>query len=112
MYRPANPEQSATYRFLDFVNLRYDLSLTTYQDLYTWSTTRIDDFWSAVWDHTKVIGYKGSHVVDANAKPADNPPWFSQAKVNWAENMLRHRSDKDAMIQTSQSSSRSPTYSF
>lgn len=59
----------------------------------------ISDFWSLIWDETNVIGEKGSNVVDSSAMPADNPAWFSDARLNWAENMLRFRSPhKTALI--------------
>jgi len=76
LYRPLNPEATATVRFLKQINSRFGLSLDSYHDLYTWSTTHIDDFWSAVWDETNVVGHKGGHVVDNAALPPSNPPWF------------------------------------
>lgn len=104
LYRPQDPHGTATFRFLDQVNGKYGLSLANYEDLYTWSVTHIDDFWDSVWDATGIVGHKGSHVVDKDAKPSENPPWFAEAKVNWAENMLCHRSPtKVALIQASQS---------
>ena len=41
-------------------------------------------------------------VVDGNAAPSDNPAWFPGAKLNWAENQLRCRSNKVAMVQASE----------
>src|ERR1700730_17122091 len=95
-------EQATALKFLQTVNRRFNLDLRSYHDLYTWSTSYIDLFWTAVWDETDVIGFRGSHVVDTHALPADNPSWFSEARLNWAENMLRCRSpDKVALIQIS-----------
>jgi acetoacetyl-CoA synthetase len=102
LYQPPNPESSATFRFLARVNATFSLSLTSYSDLYTWSTTNIADFWRLVWDETKIIGYRGNHVVDRSALPPANPAWFAEAKVNWAENMLQCRSaEKVALIHAS-----------
>ncbi|KAG5643954.1 hypothetical protein DXG03_009305 [Asterophora parasitica] len=97
LYQPENPQDSATFRFLARINATFGLALKSYEDLYIWSTTHIDDFWSAAWDDTKIIGYKGRHVVDAAALP------FSEAKLNWAENMLHCRSEsKLAFIQATE----------
>lgn len=44
-------------------------------------------------------------VVDESAKPADNPAWFEDAQLNWAENQLRHaktRPEAIALIQLGQ----------
>jgi hypothetical protein len=102
LYQPPNPETSATFRFLARVNDLFNLSLASYADLYAWSTNNINDFWNLVWDETKIIGHKGNHVVDSLALPPENPPWFAEAKVNWAENMLQCRStEKHALIQAS-----------
>ncbi|KAG6873321.1 hypothetical protein C0995_000474 [Termitomyces sp. Mi166 len=110
LYRPSHPEDSATFRFLARVNATTGLSLKSYQELYTWSTTNIDSFWSAVWDETKIIGYKGDHVLDNTAIPPLNPLWYSDAKLNWAENMLHCRSDKKlALIQATEPTPEDPT---
>ena len=43
-----------------------------------------------------------AHVVDAAARPPDNPAWFAEARLNWAENVLRCRSpDKVALVEAS-----------
>jgi acetoacetyl-CoA synthetase len=84
------------------VNQKYGLALDSYLDLYRWSTDHIDLFWDTVWDDVAIVGYKGQDVVDNNTLPAVNPPWFSEARINWAENMLTCRSaDKFALIQAS-----------
>ena len=76
LYRPPNPEATPAFRFLNRINSKFCLSLASYHDLYTWSITHIDDFWSTVWDETDVIGHKGHHVVDRTALPPTNPTWF------------------------------------
>ncbi|KJA30266.1 hypothetical protein HYPSUDRAFT_126374 [Hypholoma sublateritium FD-334 SS-4] len=98
-----DPQASATIRFLNLVNATHGLQLRSYSELYKWSTTQLDAFWGLVWDFTNVIGEKGSHVVDNHALPPANPPWFVDARVNWAENMLRCRSqDKTALIEATE----------
>lgn len=43
-------------------------------------------------------------VVDMTKKPSDNPAWFPDVKVNWAENMLWCRDEnKVALIEASTS---------
>ncbi|OBZ76479.1 Acetoacetyl-CoA synthetase [Grifola frondosa] len=100
LYSPPSPEDSRTFQFLKRINAEHSLPLSSYFDLYKWSIAKIDHFWSAVWDETDIIGFKGAHVVDSAALPPANPPWFSEAKLNYAENMLRCRSSaKIALIQ-------------
>jgi acetoacetyl-CoA synthetase len=100
---------SRTERFRQSVNVRHHLNLQNYEELFDWSTGHIGDFWSDVWDETGIIGEKGTHVVDQGALPVDNPQWFKDAKLNWAENMLRCRdADKIALIEMSTSYHRLP----
>jgi acetoacetyl-CoA synthetase len=102
LHRPQNPDTSATFRFRDLVNAKYGLSLRTYHDLWLWSTSHVSDFWSDAWDVTNIIGEKGTRVVDESVNITGNPPWFPEARVNWAENMLHCRStEKVALIQAS-----------
>ena len=102
LYTPPSPAASRVVRFLQRINAAESLSLASYEDLYHWSTEHIDRFWSQVWDDTGVLGHKGAHVVDPAARPPDNPAWFAQARLNWAENMLRVRSpEKTALVQAS-----------
>lgn len=104
LYTPPSPEQSRVFQFLRRINAQHSLTLSSYSDLYKWSIDNIDKFWSEVWDDTDVIGEKGSLVVDSSALPPANPAWFSEAKLNYAENMLRCRSqDKIALVEASMS---------
>jgi len=103
LWSPQDAFGTRTFRFRDLVNRKYGLNLSTYEDLYQWSVDNIADFWSTVWDETGVLGDKGHHVVDSTASPSDNPAWFAQAQLNWAENMLRYRSAHTALISISKS---------
>lgn len=107
LFSPKSVENSPTHRFRLHVNAKYGLALETYEDLYRWSTTAFDHFWGEVWDQTDVVGHKGNHVVDRSALPPDNPAWFPEASLNWAENMLRCRSPtQTALIEASTSTLR------
>ncbi|KAI6105574.1 acetoacyl-CoA synthetase [Pisolithus sp. B1] len=103
LYVPPDPRATRCFAFLDKINAEYHASLETYFDLYTWSTTHTDLFWSLVWDDVGIIGSKGTHTVDNQAVSAANPPWFQEARLNWAENMFYYRSeDKIALIQATE----------
>lgn len=100
---PDQLRDTGVHRFTRVVNAKYGLSLETYQDLYEWSVKHIDAFWGLVWDQTGVVGRKGGHAVDNEALPSDNPVWFKDARLNWAQNMLRERSpSKIAVIEASE----------
>ena len=100
LFRPKEPGRSATFRFMSRINSLYSLNLTSYQELYQWSVDNIDLFWQSVWDETNIVGVRGRHSVNKFAPPSANVTWFSDARLNWAENMLQNRSNsKTAVIQ-------------
>jgi len=63
-----------------------------------WSVDKADVFWSAVWDDCAVIGDKGARVVDAQEQ-MPGARWFPDARLNYAENLLRPRLEgEDAVV--------------
>lgn len=83
--------------FLQQVNSDHDQALANYHDLYQWSLDNTETFWSMIWDYFHVIGDKGDTLV----KDKDKLPgaqWFPEARLNFAENLLRHRDDKVALV--------------
>jgi acetoacetyl-CoA synthetase len=109
LWTPTDPSSSQTERFRERVNEKHNLSLETYEQLWEWSCSNRGSFWSEVWDYEQVIGIKGSGpYVDEPARPSQNPSWFPDASLNWAENQLRHHKahpDDIALIQISESCS-------
>jgi hypothetical protein len=76
LFRPVRPDSSSTFRLLRHINQRHAQDLHTYHDLYVWSCSHLDLFWSAVWDQSNILGHKGPHVIDTMALPAHNPTWY------------------------------------
>ncbi|HYA80770.1 MAG TPA: acetyl-coenzyme A synthetase N-terminal domain-containing protein, partial [Methylocystis sp.] len=61
-----------------------------YRALHSWSLERRERFWSRLWDFCGVLGDKGDTVlVDGGLMPGAK--WFPQARLNFAENLLRPR---------------------
>lgn len=83
--------------FLQQVNTEKEVALANYHDLYEWSVENNESFWSMIWDHFDVIGTKGDTVVvDKDKMPGAQ--WFPDAKLNFAENLLRHKDEHVALI--------------
>ncbi|KZT39610.1 acetoacyl-CoA synthetase [Sistotremastrum suecicum HHB10207 ss-3] len=96
---PTSPTPTDALRVA--INTEHNLALAAYDDLLAWSSSHIASFWSQVWDFAHpVIGTKPNHgFVDASALPGSNPAWFTGATLNWAENILRYRTDTTALIE-------------
>ena len=86
------------YRFMQFINSRYHKSFTEYGGLYQWSIDNISDFWASMWEFAEIKTSKPyDQVVDDPAK-MPGAKWFSGARLNFAENLLRYRDDRTALI--------------
>jgi acetoacetyl-CoA synthetase len=77
--------------------------------LYAWSVARPEAFWPEVWRFCGVVaqddacGRAWEDVVVglermAPPDPVRGPRWFSGARLNFAENLLRHDDDRDALV--------------
>jgi len=91
-------QDSQMTRFIEFVNNHHQLSLQNYEELHNWSVNNIAAFWQVFWNFTKIvyIGEIKSVVDDDSKMPVGK--WFSGVKLNFAENLLRYRDDKIAII--------------
>ena len=83
--------------FIAEINRRHQLDLKTYWDLHAWSVTQCAAFWDLLWDFGRVIGDKGARVlVDPDKMPGAK--FFPDARLNFAENLLRRADDSAAII--------------
>ncbi|NTV10222.1 MAG: AMP-binding protein, partial [Zoogloea sp.] len=90
-------EQAAISRFSRDVEAHLGWSLPDYASLHRWSVEQPAQFWSSIWKFGEVRGEMGMHVVeDAGRMPGTR--WFPQARLNFAENLLRSRDDSDALV--------------
>ncbi|MFP2769677.1 acetoacetate--CoA ligase [Oceanisphaera sp. KMM 10153] len=97
---PARIQRSQLHEFMKLVNRCCQLELTDYQGLHAWSVQDSASFWSLMWDFAEVVGEKGEQPV-LNAASAREAVWFPEARLNFAENLLRHAAahpDKDALL--------------
>jgi acetoacetyl-CoA synthetase len=77
--------------------------------LYEWSVTRPEAFWPEVWRYCGIVAEEraGAEPWDevavgldrmAPPDPVLGPRWFPGARLNFAENLLRHGGDQDALV--------------
>lgn len=76
---------------------RWSRNFPDYAALHRWSIEHPEEFWVSVWDECGVIGERGEVVlVDGHKMPGAQ--WFPQARLNFAENLLRRRDAREAMV--------------
>jgi len=86
------------YRFMQKINEKYATRLTDYGALHQWSVDNLENFWAETWDFVDIkASLPYDKVVDDPAK-MPGAHWFSNSRLNFAENLLRFRNDETALI--------------
>jgi acetoacetyl-CoA synthetase len=84
-------------RFMRDVRARHGIDTADYDALYRFSIERPADFWRCMWDFGRIIGARGETIV----RHLDRMPgaeFFPDARLNFAENVLRRRDEEVAII--------------
>ena len=91
-------EHAQVTQFARHVVRKYRLELNTYPEFYRWTVDNPEDFWSEVWDWCGVIASKkgGTVLVDGGKMPGAK--WFPDARLNFAENLLKRGDQGDAFV--------------
>lgn len=84
--------------FMQAVNRRHGLALSDYASLWQWSIDDRAAFWSSLWEFAGIRSAQPPAAVleDGDAMPGAR--WFCGARLNFAENLLRHRDTHTALI--------------
>jgi acetoacetyl-CoA synthetase len=90
------PSSQETTRLAEFMRGLGHETLD-YDSFWRWSVENPEKFWDSVWDFTGIVGEKGNTIL----KDADKMPgaqFYPDAKINYAENLLKRRDDSPAII--------------
>ncbi len=91
-------KESNMYRFMTFINETYNQSFSEFSSLYDWSIENLPEFWAAFWKYADIIHSKPYDQVIDDVSKMPGAKWFSGAELNFAENLLRYRDDRVAII--------------
>jgi acetoacetyl-CoA synthetase len=86
------------YRFMNFINEKYNKKFSEYTHLYEWSIVNIPDFWVSLWKFADIKASKQFDQVIDDLNKMPGAKWFSGARLNFAENLLHYRDDQIALI--------------
>ncbi|HOW24266.1 MAG TPA: acetoacetate--CoA ligase [Bacteroidales bacterium] len=95
---PDRAKQSRMYDFMQHVNARYGKSFDHYHQLHQWSIEHPADFWGTFWQYSGIIFSKDYDTVVDDPKKMPGARWFQGARLNFAENLLKYRDDRTAII--------------
>ncbi|XP_060049255.1 acetoacetyl-CoA synthetase isoform X2 [Erinaceus europaeus] len=99
MWEPDSKKNTQMDRFRAAVSAACGRALDNYNDLYHWSVESYSDFWVEFWKFSGIVFSRMyDEVVDISKGIADVPEWFRGSRLNYAENLLKHKdNDKVAL---------------
>ncbi len=100
LWQPTEEAIAATQmdQFRRQVNEVHQQSLPDYHALHQWSVDNRETFWRQLWDFGEVIASeRGERILGKDTMPGAE--WFPDARLNFAENLLRFRDDRVALIE-------------
>ena len=89
---------SNMYRFMQEVNRKYGTDFSDYDSLYQWSVDNLEAFWAEMWSFAEIRASKGYQKVLDDPATMPGAKWFTESRLNFAENLLRYRDDQVALI--------------
>lgn len=91
-------EQANVTKFINTVNKKHSLGINSYDELYKWSVENIADFWAAAWEFSEIKASREYSAVIDDLSRFPGAKWFVDARLNFAENLLRYEDGHLAFI--------------
>jgi acetoacetyl-CoA synthetase len=85
-------------RFAAQAAQRWNRKLDTMAELHAWSVEQLEEFWLSVWDWGGVIAETRGETVLRDAAKMPGAQFFPDARLNFAENLLRRRDGTEALV--------------
>jgi len=100
MWEPSRErvERSNMARFMRHVRDQWGVQADDYAALYRWSAREPERFWTSVWDFAGIVARTRGDTVLRDGDKMPGARWFPDARLNFAENLLRRRDDAPALV--------------
>ena len=100
LWQPSQETIKSTnmYSFMNLINEKYNQHFAEYAPLYQWSIDNIPDFWASMWKFAEIKASKPYDQVVDDVGKMPGARWFSGSRLNFAENLLRYRDNRTALI--------------
>ncbi len=85
-------------RFMAEVEERWEVDIGDYAALYRFSIADMEKFWQSVADFAGIIAERWGETVLADGEEMPGARWFPDARLNFAENLLRRGDGADAIV--------------
>jgi len=91
-------EQAQLTQFARHCVRKFRLEENNYPAFYRWTVDFPEDFWSEVWEFCGVIAAKKGRTVLVDGDKMPGARWFPEARLNYAENLMRRGDRGDAFV--------------
>lgn len=95
---PARVAQSTLSAFARAVAAQSGVAPGDDEALHRWSIERPEAFWASVWDFAGVVARARGERVLLDGDQMPGARWFPDARLNFAENLLRAPDDTEALV--------------
>lgn len=85
------------YGFIDVLNKKKGTQIASFEDLYEWSIKDPATFWRSVWSYVDIIGDLNDTPYTNGETELEHTRIFPKATLNYAENLLKYKSDEPAI---------------
>jgi acetoacetyl-CoA synthetase len=99
LWQPSEEQigRSNIKRYLRWLKERRGLDFDTYHDVWRWSVTDLEGFWTSIWEFCEVRAHRPySQVLNQHCMPGAR--WFEGAELNYAEHALSRDDEHPAII--------------
>ena len=95
LWKPSSKlvENSILNQFTKNIDVKFEKN---FKKLWQWSIENPEKFWSKFWDFSKIIGDKGNKII-VKDKVFNKSKFFPDSRLNYAENILKKRSNEVAI---------------
>ena len=103
-------QQANVTRYMQWLASEKGLHFQTREELWQWSVTQLEDFWSSLWTYFQIKASKPYTTVLSTHK-MPRASWFTGAELNYAEHVFRNatsqqpalvfRSERHALVEVS-----------
>ena len=95
---PAGISAANMTQFREYINEQYNVNHADYDALYEWSLAQPEKFWLSTWEWCDVSASARGDTVLVDADKMPGASWFPDARLNFAENLLRKKGSEPALI--------------
>lgn len=90
---------SRMHQFCTAAEQQWNRSFSSYEELHQWSVDHPDEFMKSLWDFGEVIAdSRGDKVLQMVDGQMESAKWFPDARLNFAENLLKWTGTGDALV--------------